>query len=191
MPDVNEQIAKEYFELHHFMVATNVPFDIRTNEVDQKSDFDLVVRNLEVIKEDNDVPFVLGHSSIRTIEAAVVEVKGWHTSRLTPGYVRKGTVPRSGIIKFVSPKAIRQAKQATGVVEPKAILVVSKLAKSIEDRAKTQEILISAGVDHVLLFDEILRSLIESVDIKRHYAHSETLHVLRLLKNYKMLKDDI
>ena len=191
MPDVNEQIAKEYFELHKFLVATNFPFDVRTNEVNQKSDFDLVVRNLEIIDGDNDPPFVLDHNSIRTIDAAVVEVKGWHTSRLTPGYVRKGTGPRTGIIKFVGSEAIRAAKRATGVKEPKSILVVSELAKSIEDRAETQDILISAGVDHVLLFDEILHSLIESVDIKRHYAHSATLHLLRLLKKYKMLKNDI
>ncbi len=188
MPDVNEQIAKEFFELKGFLVASNVAFPVTTNEVNQNSDFDLVVRNLAPKKYVGKIPFVLDSETVKSIEAAVVEVKGWHTTRLTPGYVKEGSTPRAGILKFVNRRARKNAREATGAKNPRAILIVSELAKTPEVRDETEGILRSDGVNHILLFDEILRSLIKSVDTKRHYAHSATLHVLRLLKNYKMLK---
>ena len=159
-----------------------------TNDVNQRSDFDLVIRNLALVDTREPLPFVLNADTVRSINAAIVEVKGWHTTRLTPGYVKPGSSPRAGIIKFVNRASGEAAQLATGVDSPKAILVVSELAISPEDRAETERILKSDGVDHVLLFDEMLRLLVDVVNVEHHYAHSQTLHVLRLLKKFKMLK---
>jgi hypothetical protein len=45
------------------------------------------------------------------------------------------------------------------------------------------------GVDGILSFRAMLLDLIEKIDANRNYGKSDTLQVIRLLKNYDLLKD--
>ena len=45
------------------------------------------------------------------------------------------------------------------------------------------------GVDGILSFRSMLLDLIEKIDSNRNYGKSDTLQVIRVLKNYDLLKD--
>ncbi len=184
MPDVNEQIVKDFFETHGFVVSTNVAFQVTTNGVRQYSDFDLVVRNVSTKLYRDELPFELDRKTVKGIDAAVIEVKGWHSESLVPSYLKENSESRKSILGFVEKSARNAARKASGVSAPKYVLAVSELARTKPARAKTIKLLQDAGVDHVILFAEILAALTEEVDVNRHYAHSPTLHLLRLLKTY-------
>ena len=188
MPEVNEQIAKDFFETQGFVVSTNVAFPVVTKKIHQYSDFDLVIRNTRKVKPDKNIPFVLDRDTVKSIEAAVVEVKGWHGDPLVPSYLKKGSETRRSILGFVGSDAKKAAPKASGVQQPKYILVVSELARTEPAKLKVMQMLESEGISHMITFEEILESLANSIEVNRHYAHSPTLHLLRLLKNYKMLR---
>jgi hypothetical protein len=68
--DANEDIVRRYFELGGYFVRTNLPYQFRTDKGSGWSDIDLCVIHP------------------RTGDAAAAEVKGWHTERITPSYLR-------------------------------------------------------------------------------------------------------
>ena len=45
------------------------------------------------------------------------------------------------------------------------------------------------GVDAIISFRSMLLDLIEKTEINRNYGKSDTLQVIRILKNYDLLKD--
>lgn len=46
----------------------------------------------------------------------------------------------------------------------------------------------SRGVDGVVTFPQMLRSLADAVEINANYAKSDLAQILRILKNYGMLR---
>ena len=47
----------------------------------------------------------------------------------------------------------------------------------------------AAGVDAILSFRAMLLDLLDKIEINQNYSKSDTLQVMRLLKNYDLLKD--
>jgi hypothetical protein len=45
------------------------------------------------------------------------------------------------------------------------------------------------GVDAIISFRSMLLDIIERVEINKSYGKSDTLQVIRILKNYDLLKD--
>jgi hypothetical protein len=45
------------------------------------------------------------------------------------------------------------------------------------------------GVDGIISFRTILQELISRVEVNRNYRKSDTLQMIRILKNYDLLKD--
>jgi hypothetical protein len=45
------------------------------------------------------------------------------------------------------------------------------------------------GVDAIISFRAVLQDLIQKVEANRNYRKSDTLQVIRILKNYDLLKD--
>lgn len=45
------------------------------------------------------------------------------------------------------------------------------------------------GVDGIISFRSMLLDIIERVEINKSYGKSDTLQVIRILKNYDLLKD--
>ena len=69
------------------------------------------------------------------------------------------------------------------------ILCLPQLPASDVLRESTLAMLRQMGVDGVLLFRTMLLELCDTVDKNRNYEKSDLLQVLRILKNYDLLKD--
>ncbi|MCF7837519.1 MAG: hypothetical protein K9N49_02720, partial [Candidatus Marinimicrobia bacterium] len=76
-----------------------------------------------------------------------------------------------------------------GGVTPVCILCVSDLPSTRLARRATLEVLRAKGITGVLLFRTILTELIERIEVSKSYEKSDVLQVLRILKNYGLLKD--
>ena len=57
-----------------------------------------------------------------------------------------------------------------------------------DPRAEALGFLKSRGIDGVILFRPMLLELAERVDVKKTYEKSDLLQLLRILKNYDLLK---
>ena len=68
------------------------------------------------------------------------------------------------------------------------IAAVADLPKSRQERQKSIAAMKSRGVDGVVTFPQMLRSLIDAVEINANYAKSDLAQILRILKNYGMLR---
>jgi len=66
---------------------------------------------------------------------------------------------------------------------------VPGLPRNAKLRQQSIEVLRAKGVDGVISFRSILQELIASVHTNRNYQKSDLLQVLRLLKNYDLLKE--
>jgi hypothetical protein len=51
------------------------------------------------------------------------------------------------------------------------------------------ELLKERGVDGIISFRSMLLDLVDKVEVNRSYRKSDTLQVIRILKNYDLLKD--
>lgn len=158
MSDVNEELVRRYYELHGYFVRSNVRYRFATDKGAGWSDIDLCV--LHPVTRD----------------AAIVEVKGWHTERVSPSYLRAW--PR--LFHFVRSEATEAATKLFGHSDFRRVLVLSRLGSKGRD-----EILAYAaerGVT-ILEFPEVLNYLIEATPTNLD-AGSETEHVIRMLKIY-------
>ena len=63
------------------------------------------------------------------------------------------------------------------------------MPRDTKTRQRSIEVLRSKGVDGVIAFRSILQDLIASVAKNRNYQKSDLLQILRLLKNYELLKE--
>ena len=56
-------------------------------------------------------------------------------------------------------------------------------------RSQSVALLKEKGVDAIISFRAVLQDLIQKVEANRNYRKSDTLQVIRILKNYDLLKD--
>jgi hypothetical protein len=69
------------------------------------------------------------------------------------------------------------------------ILVLPSLPTAEPFRSQSVELLKQHGVDAILSFRAMLLDLLDKIEINQNYSKSDTLQVMRLLKNYDLLKD--
>jgi hypothetical protein len=89
----------------------------------------------------------------------------------------------------VEKRAVDEAQRLVGADGLVKLLVVPGLPRDARTREKSIELLRAKGVDGVISFRSILRDLIASVHVNRNYQKSDLLQILRLLKNYELLKE--
>jgi hypothetical protein len=68
------------------------------------------------------------------------------------------------------------------------ILVVPALPQTARAREESITLLRSKGVDAVIPFRTILTELINETEANRNYQKSDLLQIIRILKNYDLLK---
>src|SRR4051812_13831830 len=102
MPEPNEELVRRYFELKGYLARSNVRYAYRTEKGMGWSDVDLCVLHP------------------RTGDAAAVEVKGWHTERLTSGYWKSWP----NLLHFTRPEATSAVEELLGRSDFRRILVV-------------------------------------------------------------------
>jgi len=183
MAEVNEEIVRIFFEQCGFLVKTNVKYIMVKKGIPGESDVDLVVCNLSPDRMHPPDSFVLGVDDLRGIEYGAVEVKGWHTTTISPSAIRR--FPR--LLHFVRPEAKRAVTDFLRTAHFASILVVSRLTSKPNEREEACRILKEAGVDHVIEFRTILGKIISEVEPRRPYRESVMLQTIRLLKSYGWL----
>ena len=62
------------------------------------------------------------------------------------------------------------------------------LPKGRAERQKSIALLKSKGIDAVLTYPQMLQSIIDGVEANNNYQKSGLLQILRILKNYDMLR---
>jgi hypothetical protein len=185
MAAVSETIVREYFELHEFLVRQHRKHVSPTRSAED-DDIDFFVLNPKQEPAAEGIPFVLASANLKSIEKAIVVVKGWHTETFGPS--RLAHAP--AIFRFVEPKVFQQAARAFGADgTPLKILVVPALPQHAPAREESINLLRSKGIDAVIPFHTMLAELIASVEANRNYQKSDLLQMLRILKTYDFFKE--
>ncbi|MCX7886640.1 MAG: hypothetical protein N3B01_05200 [Verrucomicrobiae bacterium] len=184
MSAVDETIVREYFEAHGFLVCQRRKYVVQARQKTADEEISLIVLNPQA---GGGVPsaFELNGETIREVSRAVVAVKGWHTETFAPSVLAH----QPKIFRFVEQRAVEEAKRLIGGDGLIKILVVPGLPRDERTRAKSIELLRAKGVDGVISFREMLRDLIARVQTNRNYQKSDLLQILRLLKNYDLLRE--
>ncbi len=183
MSDVNLQVVREFFELNLFRVLTNWQQDPRIlAHGDQAGQ--LFVDNSNAAAP-RPLPFVLRPDDLASIERAVVEIRAWHTDRFYPSVIESNPI----LTEFVSEDSLALAREVFQQQSFATILVISELPVSAEQRSRSIELLEKSPVDHVIEFPLLLHDLLQKVNVSGSYPDSQTLEMLRLLKRYKLTRN--
>ena len=185
MSAVDENIVREYFELHGFLVCQRRKYIVQTRQSGADEEMDLIVLNPRVPPEAAPSEFEITSKTLSQVSRAIVAVKGWHTEVFAPGLLAH----QPKIFRFVEKRVIEEAQRLVGSEGLVKILIVPGLPRDAKTRQRSIEVLRSKGVDGVISFRSILQELIGSVATNRNYRKSDLLQILRLLKNYGLLKD--
>lgn len=184
MSAVSETIVREYFELHEFLVRQARKYIAQTKREDD--DIDFFVLNPRATKREGEPPFVLVSEDLKSIERAIVVVKGWHTETFSSA--RLSSTPE--IFRFVGTKVFQQAAKVFGENgAPLKILVVPSLPQNAAEREKSIALLRAKGVDAVIPFHTMLADLVAQTEANRNYQKSDLLQTIRILKNYDFFKE--
>lgn len=193
MSGFDEQIVREYFELHGFLVRQVRKYQVQSRRKLAEEEIDLLVYNPGWVAGQRDPNFLLFASELPFIRRAVVGVKAWHShARFTPKMLRSS----SEIFKFLEKNVIQQvealfADAGDGETEPDLlkILVLPGLPTVEPHRSECIQLLREKGVDGIISFRTMLLDIVQKVEVNRNYVKSERLQILKVLKNYDLLKD--
>lgn len=183
MSDTNLQLVREFFELNLFRVLTNWQQDA-WRPISPEPRVQIFVENTApgaaAAPE-----FLLHPKTIGAIERAVVEVRAWHGDRFYPSLIESNPV----LSEFVRDDPLALARLVFDNRPFDTILVVSELPATPEQRARSLQLLQEAGIGHVMEFPALLQDLLDKVSINGNYTASQTLQTLRLLKRYKLVRN--
>jgi hypothetical protein len=185
MSAVDEGIVREYFELHGFLVCQRRKYIVQARQKSSDEEVDLIVLNPRASAPQPDESFEVTSETLKTIARAIVAVKGWHTEVFAPGVLAH----QPKIFRFVEKRAVHAAQRLVGGEGLRKLLVAPGLPRDAKLRQNSIELLRAKGVDGVISFRSILQELIASVHTNRNYQKSDLLQILRLLKNYDLLKE--
>ncbi len=192
MSGFDENIVREYFELHGFLVRQVRKYQVQSRRKVAEEEIDLIVYNPTYAAGDREPNFLLFASELPYIHRAVVVVKAWHTiHKFTPSLLKSS----SEILKFLEKSVSKNIEGSfTDTEEEKAqdlkrILVLPGLPTTEPYRSESIQLLRDKGVDGIISFRAMLLDIIQKVEVNRSYQKSEFLQILRVLKNYDLVKD--
>ncbi len=195
MSGFDENIVREYFELHGFLVRQVRKYQVQARRKVAEEEIDLIVYNPTYSGSDREPNFLLFGSELPYIHRAVVVVKAWHTiHKFTPNLLKSS----SEILKFLEKSVSRNIEGSFSDSDSdsdkagqdlKRILVLPGLPTSEPYRSESIQLLREKGVDGIISFRAMLLDIIQKIEVNRSYQKSEFLQILRVLKNYDLLKD--
>ena len=191
MSAIDEGIVREFFEQNGFFVRQVRKYQVQARRKTGDEEIDLLVHNPSWRKGTRKPDFFLFSTELPFVHQAVVSVKPWHTDVFTPAML-KGSPE---IFGFLEQNVLRQAArlfptESDGVgADVAKILVLPAIPTAEPFRSQSVELLKERGVDGIISFRSMLLDLIEKIDANRNYGKSDTLQVIRVLKNYDLLKD--
>jgi hypothetical protein len=182
---VSDWVVREYFEALGFLVSQPRKYAVPGRQKKAEEEVDIVVINPTV--EESTIPesFVWTTQDVQQLSRAVVGVRGWHTDRFYASTQEQA----ADTVRFAQSESVKFAARMLGSKPIAKVLCLPRLAASNELAAKTIQFLKEHGIDGVIPFRTMLLELILRVDTNRNYEKSDLLQVIRLLKNYDLLKD--
>ena len=183
---INGEFIRAYFEMNNFLVKFNHKPLISEEESQNREEMGLIVVNLNPSFSSPPRKFVLRTENLLGIPRALVEVKAWHSKRFSPSVLFTSLRP----LRFLSAEALQQARAAFKTGGFKKILIIPQLPVTQHTQQQSIDILKRKGVDYIIEFRTILEFLIENVKPTKNYADSDSLQLIRLLKNYRLLREN-
>lgn len=195
MSAIDEGIVREYFEQNGFLVRQTRKYQVQSRRKTDDEEIDLLVYNPNFRRGVRKPDFFLFSSELEYVHRAMVAVKGWHTDVFSPAMLKNSPE----IFRFLEDKVMKQVTRFFPSDETEAetegggaltkILVLPSLPTAEPFRSQSVQMLKERGVDAIISFRSMLLDLIEKIEVNRNYTKSDTLHVMRILKNYDLLKD--
>lgn len=195
MAGFEENIVREYFELHGFLVRQVRKYQVQSRKKLPEEEIDLVVLNPKFAAGTREPNFLLFASELPYIHRAVVVVKAWHSiSKFTPNTLRNS----SEMLKFLEKNVLKVAEELfsgptesdeENVSELHRILVLPGLPTNEPYRSDCIELLRERGVNGIISFRSMLLDILQKIEVNRNYPKSQFLQVLKILKHYDLIKD--
>jgi len=193
MSAIDEGIVREYFEQNGFLVRQARKYVVQSRRKTSDEEVDLLVYNPAYQRSARRPDFFLFSTELPYIYRAIVVVKGWHTTaHFTPATLKSSPE----IFAFLEENVVKEATRFFPIdpEEPgnhpdiTKILVLPGLPTAEPFRAQTVQMLKERGVDAIISFRTMLLDIIERIETNRNYRKSDTLQLLRILKNYDLLR---
>lgn len=196
MSAIDEGIVREYFEQNGFLVRQVRKYEVQARKKTGDEEIDLLVYNPAFERGARKPDFFLFSTELPYIHRAIVVVKGWHTGRFTPGILKSSPE----IFRFLEENVLKEATRffpslneetpgSKDGQELTKILVLPSLPTAEPFRSQSVQMLKERGVDAIISFRSMLLDIIDKIEINRNYGKSDTLQVMRILKNYDLLKE--
>lgn len=188
MAAIDEGIVREYFEQNGFFVRQMRKYQVQARRKTSDEEIDLLVLNPAWRRGLRRPDFFLFSNELPFIHRAVVAVKPWHTDVFSPGVLKSSPE----IFRFLEENVLKEATRFFTDETPEEltkILVLPGLPTAEPFRSQSVEVLKERGVDAIISFRAMLLDLVEKIEVNRSYRKSDTLQVMRILKNYDLLKD--
>ena len=193
MAGFDENIVREYFELHGFLVRQLRKYQVQSRRKLAEEEIDLLVYNPAYTKTARQPEFFLFPSELPYVHRAVVAVKGWHTTlHFTPRMLQSS----SAIFSFLEKNVLKIAEnlfkdedlETAEGHDLRKILVLPGLPTQEPHRSESIKLLKEKGVDGIISFRSMLLDIIDKIETNHNYQKSEILQILRILKNYDLVK---
>lgn len=185
MADVSETLVREFFEAHGFLVRQHRKFVAPAAAEEEEADF-FILNPRPATGGEAPPSFVLSAGDLVGLRAAVVAVKAWHTETFSAALLAQ----EPAVVRFADAAVHARSLRAFGSAGPALkVLVVPSLPRAKAARDESLAALRAAGVEAMLPFRAVLADLVERVEANRNYARSDVLQVLRILKQYDLLKE--
>jgi hypothetical protein len=192
MSAIDEGIVREYFEQNGFLVRQARKYQVQSRRKHAEEEIDLVVFNPAWQRGARKPDFFLFSNELPFVHKAVVAVKGWHTGVFSPQMLKSSPE----IFSFLEQNVLQEAARFFPADTPDdpggtltKVLVLPSLPTAEPFRSQSVELLKAHGVDAIISFRAMLLDLLDKVEINQNYTKSDTLQVMRILKNYDLLKD--
>jgi len=192
MSAIDEGIVREYFEQNGFLVRQVRKYQVSARKKTGDEEIDLLVYNPAWQRGSKRPDFFLFSNELPLVHRAMIAVKGWHTGVFTPNMLKSSPE----IFRFLEDNVLKEATRffptdadAGEGDDLTKILVLPSLPTQEPFRSQSVELLKERGVDAIISFRSMLLDLVDKVEINRNYGKSDTLQVMRILKNYDLLKD--
>jgi hypothetical protein len=191
MSAIDEGIVREYFEQNGFLVRQARKYQVSARKKTGDEEIDLVVYNPAWQRGARRPDFFLFSNELPFVHKAIVAVKGWHTGVFTPATLKSSPeifrFLEENVLKEVTRFFPAEADEEGGALTK--ILVLPSLPTAEPFRSQSVELLKAHGIDAIISFRAMLLDILDKIEINQNYSKSDTLQVMRILKNYDLLKD--
>ena len=185
MSAVSEWIVREYFESLGFLVRQPTKYQVSARSKLAEEEIDLLAVNPNPAEYKKQEGILWGANELRSVARAVIGVRGWHTERFSPAVIELSPE----IFRFAEESTVKHIAQDLGQGPVTKILCLPELPSAGPMRTQAMALFRDKGIDGVILFRTMLLELADRIDVNKNYEKSDVMQILRILKNYDLLKD--